>query len=154
MVWMELGKLLNVLTLRILVNFPDGAGRWRGTIMLRFPPIAADYLARIKIRKSGVLTSVDSKKPVDSLARYLADRIWQVCEFSIAHWMIVVEKRFWDERFWLFFWNFLVSRPLCHCWLSCYCNLYFVILSSMKYGHRHGTSTIRYGNSNTNRTRT
>ncbi|KAI9119508.1 hypothetical protein K1719_009384 [Acacia pycnantha] len=43
-------------------------------VMLSFPWIAVDYLARIKIRNQGV-GSVDSTKPVDSLAKYLAERL-------------------------------------------------------------------------------
>ena len=43
-------------------------------VMLSFPWIAADYLARIKIKHCGV-RDVDSTKPINSLVRYLADRI-------------------------------------------------------------------------------
>ncbi|XP_054822404.1 RNA-dependent RNA polymerase 6 [Prosopis cineraria] len=43
-------------------------------VMLSFPWIAVDYLACIKIRNRGVV-SVDSTKPVDSLAKYLAERL-------------------------------------------------------------------------------
>lgn len=50
---------------------PDGTA---DTVMLSFAWIAADYLARIKIRCRGV-ESVESSKPIDSLAKYLADRI-------------------------------------------------------------------------------
>lgn len=43
-------------------------------VMLSFPWIAVDYLARIKIRNQGV-GSVESTKPVDSLAKFLAERL-------------------------------------------------------------------------------
>lgn len=43
-------------------------------LMLSFAWIAVDYLARIKI-KSRQMGDIDSTKPVNSLARYLADRI-------------------------------------------------------------------------------
>jgi RNA-dependent RNA polymerase len=49
----------------------DGAGI---SVMLSFAWIAADYLARIKIRHSRI-GNVDSAKPVNSLAKYLADRM-------------------------------------------------------------------------------
>lgn len=49
----------------------DGAGI---SVMLSFAWIAADYLARIKIRHSRI-GNADSAKPVNSLAKYLADRI-------------------------------------------------------------------------------
>lgn len=41
---------------------------------LSFPWIAADYLVRIKVRRRGV-KKLDSCKPIDSLASYLADKI-------------------------------------------------------------------------------
>ncbi|PKI75664.1 hypothetical protein CRG98_003924 [Punica granatum] len=44
------------------------------TVMLSFAWIAADYLARIKIRAREI-QNVDLKKPVNSLAGYLADRV-------------------------------------------------------------------------------
>ncbi|XP_010531131.1 PREDICTED: RNA-dependent RNA polymerase 6-like [Tarenaya hassleriana] len=44
------------------------------TVMLSFAWIAADYLARIKIRSQGKET-FDVGKPVNSLAKYLAERI-------------------------------------------------------------------------------
>ncbi|KAJ6674018.1 RNA-dependent RNA polymerase [Salix viminalis] len=44
------------------------------SVMLSFAWIAADYLARIKIRHRGT-ANVDSAKPVNSLAKYLADRM-------------------------------------------------------------------------------
>ncbi|OMO61676.1 RNA-dependent RNA polymerase, eukaryotic-type [Corchorus capsularis] len=44
------------------------------TVMLSFAWIAADYLARIKIRSKGT-ENVDFTKPLNSLVRYLADRI-------------------------------------------------------------------------------
>ncbi|KAI4316321.1 hypothetical protein L6164_024311 [Bauhinia variegata] len=44
------------------------------TVMLSFPWIAVDYLARIKIKRRGY-GNVDSTKPVDSLAKYLAERL-------------------------------------------------------------------------------
>jgi RNA-dependent RNA polymerase len=50
---------------------PDGAGT---SVMLSFAWIAADYLARIKIRHRET-GNVDSAKPVNSLAKYLADRM-------------------------------------------------------------------------------
>lgn len=43
-------------------------------LMLSFPWIAVDYLARIKIRNRG-LGNADSTKPVDSLAKYLSERL-------------------------------------------------------------------------------
>lgn len=43
-------------------------------VMLSFPWIAADYLARLKVRRRG-MEIINSAKPIDSLARYLADRI-------------------------------------------------------------------------------
>ncbi|KFK40016.1 rna-dependent rna polymerase 6 [Arabis alpina] len=43
-------------------------------VMLSFGWIAADYLARIKIRSREV-GSIDSAKPVDSLAKYLSQRL-------------------------------------------------------------------------------
>ena len=46
----------------------------RDVVMLSFAWIAADYLARIKIR-SGGSENVDSAKPINSLKRYLIDRI-------------------------------------------------------------------------------
>ncbi|GMJ11104.1 SUPPRESSOR OF GENE SILENCING 2, RNA-dependent RNA polymerase 6, SILENCING DEFECTIVE 1 [Hibiscus trionum] len=45
-----------------------------GMVMLSFAWIAADYLARIKIRSHGT-QNVDFAKPVNSLVRYLANRI-------------------------------------------------------------------------------
>ncbi|KAL3566137.1 hypothetical protein D5086_031552 [Populus alba] len=50
---------------------PDGAGT---SVMLSFAWIAADYLARIKIRNKE-MGNVDSAKPVNSLAKFLADRM-------------------------------------------------------------------------------
>lgn len=50
---------------------PDGP---ENVVMLSFPWIAADYLARIKI-KSRRMVTFDSTKPINSLARYLLDRI-------------------------------------------------------------------------------
>ena len=50
---------------------PDGTG---DVVMLSFPWIAADYLARIKIKRREVST-IDFKKPINSLTKYLADRI-------------------------------------------------------------------------------
>lgn len=44
------------------------------TVMLSFAWIAADYLARIKIRHRGLQYS-DSTKPINSLGRYLVDKI-------------------------------------------------------------------------------
>ncbi|XVE71174.1 hypothetical protein DITRI_Ditri10aG0129600 [Diplodiscus trichospermus] len=49
----------------------DGAD---GVVMLSFAWIAVDYLARIKVRHQGT-GNVDFAKPVNSLIRYLADRI-------------------------------------------------------------------------------
>lgn len=51
---------------------PDGPGDV--VVMLSFAWIAADYLARIKIKCHGV-EHIDSTKPINSLKRYLADRI-------------------------------------------------------------------------------
>ncbi|XP_057511049.1 RNA-dependent RNA polymerase 6-like [Actinidia eriantha] len=50
---------------------PNGAGE---TMMLSFAWIATDYLARIKIRSRGI-GNLQSTKPINSLGRYLADRI-------------------------------------------------------------------------------
>ncbi|CAK7353670.1 unnamed protein product [Dovyalis caffra] len=50
---------------------PDGAGN---SVMLSFAWIAADYIARIKIRHRG-MGNVDSAKPVNSLAKYLGERM-------------------------------------------------------------------------------
>lgn len=50
---------------------PDGEGE---QVMLSFAWIAADYLARIKIKRR-VMNGVDSTKPINMLARYIADRI-------------------------------------------------------------------------------
>ncbi|TYJ32759.1 hypothetical protein E1A91_A05G057800v1 [Gossypium mustelinum] len=50
---------------------PDGD---EGVVMLSFAWIAADYLARIKVRHQGT-ENLDFAKPVNSLVRYLADRI-------------------------------------------------------------------------------
>ncbi|PRQ26751.1 putative RNA-directed RNA polymerase [Rosa chinensis] len=50
---------------------PDGPG---DVPMLSFAWIATDYLARIKIKRCGV-GMIDSRKPINSLRRYLADRI-------------------------------------------------------------------------------
>ncbi|CAN4128030.1 unnamed protein product [Withania somnifera] len=44
------------------------------TVMLSFAWIAADYLARIKIRRRG-MQHADSTKPINSLGRYLVDKI-------------------------------------------------------------------------------
>ncbi|XVE97429.1 hypothetical protein REPUB_Repub03eG0018700 [Reevesia pubescens] len=49
----------------------DGA---ESVVMLSFAWIAADYLARIKVRHRGT-ENVDFAKPVNSLVRYLTDRI-------------------------------------------------------------------------------
>ncbi|EXB88201.1 RNA-dependent RNA polymerase 6 [Morus notabilis] len=46
----------------------------KNVVMLSFAWIAADYLARIKIRCRGV-GDADSTKPINSLGKYLADRI-------------------------------------------------------------------------------
>ncbi|XP_021822322.1 RNA-dependent RNA polymerase 6 [Prunus avium] len=51
---------------------PDGPGDV--VVMLSFAWIAADYLARIKIKCRGV-EHIDSTKPINSLKRYLVDRI-------------------------------------------------------------------------------
>ncbi|KAL6980202.1 RNA-dependent RNA polymerase [Sarracenia purpurea var. burkii] len=51
---------------------PDGAGE---IVMLSFSWIAADYLARIKVRRRLEIGNLDSTKPVNSIARYLADRM-------------------------------------------------------------------------------
>jgi RNA-dependent RNA polymerase len=45
------------------------------SVMLSFPWIAADYLARIKIKSRGNYGNANSKKPIDSLAKYLVDRM-------------------------------------------------------------------------------
>ncbi|KAL2237326.1 UNVERIFIED_CONTAM: RNA-dependent RNA polymerase 6 [Sesamum indicum] len=49
----------------------DDAGK---SVMLSFAWIAADYLARIKIKRRMMENSI-STKPIDSLGRYLADKI-------------------------------------------------------------------------------
>ncbi|CAL5431446.1 unnamed protein product [Camellia sinensis] len=48
----------------------DGSGKM---VMLSFSWIAADYLARIKIRRRE-MGNLDTTKPINSLAKYLADR--------------------------------------------------------------------------------
>ncbi|KAK6912561.1 RNA-dependent RNA polymerase, eukaryotic-type [Dillenia turbinata] len=53
------------------LQVPEGG---KEMVMLSFAWIAADYLARIKIRSRGV-NFVDSHKPINSLARYVAERI-------------------------------------------------------------------------------
>ncbi|KAM1200837.1 hypothetical protein ACFX2I_017061 [Malus domestica] len=50
---------------------PDVAGN---VAMLSFAWITADYLARIKIKRRGV-EHIDSPKPINSLSKYLADRM-------------------------------------------------------------------------------
>ncbi|XP_004291459.1 PREDICTED: RNA-dependent RNA polymerase 6-like [Fragaria vesca subsp. vesca] len=50
---------------------PDGPG---DVVMLSFAWIAADYLARIKIKRREV-SNIDPKKPINILTKYLADRI-------------------------------------------------------------------------------
>ncbi|KAA8521567.1 hypothetical protein F0562_012240 [Nyssa sinensis] len=50
---------------------PDGS---RETLFLSFAWINADYLARIKIRCRG-MGNVESSKPINSLVRYLTDRM-------------------------------------------------------------------------------
>ncbi|XP_071690797.1 RNA-dependent RNA polymerase 6-like [Rutidosis leptorrhynchoides] len=50
---------------------PDSEGE---TVHLSFAWIAADYLARIKIKRRGV-GDKNSQKPIDSLGKYLADRM-------------------------------------------------------------------------------
>lgn len=50
---------------------PDGGIE---TVMLSFPWIAVDYLARIKIKHGG-MKDVQHTKPINSLVRYLADKI-------------------------------------------------------------------------------
>lgn len=52
-------------------QYPDGAG---DKVMLSFAWIAADYLARLKIRRRGA-GNINSDKPINSLVRYLADRM-------------------------------------------------------------------------------
>ncbi|KAI5673423.1 hypothetical protein M9H77_13787 [Catharanthus roseus] len=53
------------------LQVPEGVGE---TVMLSFGWIAADYLARIKIRRKGI-ENANSLKPIDSLRKYVADRI-------------------------------------------------------------------------------
>ncbi|XP_075106416.1 RNA-dependent RNA polymerase 6-like [Nicotiana tabacum] len=53
------------------LQLPDAIS---STVMLSFAWIAADYLARIKIRHRGLQYS-DSTKPINSLGRYLVDKI-------------------------------------------------------------------------------
>lgn len=57
-------------------KFPEnqGSSGLGNKVMLSFPWIAVDYLARIKIRNRG-FGNVDSTKPVDSLAKYLSERL-------------------------------------------------------------------------------
>lgn len=63
-------------SLELLVPDGDVEGN---TVMLSFGWIAADYLARIKIRKmnnsTGIKNCSNSGKPIDSLRKYVADRI-------------------------------------------------------------------------------
>lgn len=56
------------------LDLQDKSSDHGNKVMLSFPWIAVDYLAHIKIRNQGV-GSVDSTKPVDSLAKYLAERL-------------------------------------------------------------------------------
>ncbi|XP_071917710.1 RNA-dependent RNA polymerase 6-like [Coffea arabica] len=53
------------------LQLPDGVEE---TVMLSFAWIAVDYLAQIKIRCRGSW-NLDSSKPIDSLGRYLSDKI-------------------------------------------------------------------------------
>ncbi|PHU16827.1 RNA-dependent RNA polymerase 6 [Capsicum chinense] len=53
------------------LQLPDAASN---SVMLSFAWIAADYLARIKIRHRGMQHS-DSTKPINSLGRYLVNKI-------------------------------------------------------------------------------
>ncbi|XP_059275251.1 RNA-dependent RNA polymerase 6-like [Lycium ferocissimum] len=53
------------------LQMPDAVS---STVMLSFAWIAADYLARIKIRHRG-MQYFDSTKPINSLGRYLVDKI-------------------------------------------------------------------------------
>ncbi|VFQ84759.1 unnamed protein product [Cuscuta campestris] len=54
------------------LQHPDGAGE---SVMLSFPWIAADYLARIKLRRRGVTGNSDSSKPMNALSKYIVDRL-------------------------------------------------------------------------------
>ncbi|CAN0877583.1 RNA-dependent RNA polymerase 6 [Linum grandiflorum] len=56
-----------------LLEVSGGAGSANG-VMLSFPWIAADYLARIKVRSRGRGTD-DPAKPINRLRRYLAERM-------------------------------------------------------------------------------
>ncbi|KAG8375787.1 hypothetical protein BUALT_Bualt10G0136800 [Buddleja alternifolia] len=60
--WVKKSKALQMI---------DDGGK---TVMLSFAWIAADYLARIKIRRRRMENDI-SNKPIDSLGRYLADKI-------------------------------------------------------------------------------
>ncbi|CAN1828340.1 RNA-dependent RNA polymerase 6 [Linum perenne] len=44
-------------------------------VMLSFPWIAADYLARIKVKRRGLESGDDPDKPINLLRRYLAERL-------------------------------------------------------------------------------
>ncbi|CAH9086896.1 unnamed protein product [Cuscuta europaea] len=55
-----------------LQNPDGGTGE---SVMLSFPWIAADYLARIKLRCRGVVGSSDSSKPINALSKYIVDRL-------------------------------------------------------------------------------
>ncbi|KAF7817247.1 RNA-dependent RNA polymerase 6 [Senna tora] len=52
----------------------QGSNGLGNKVMLSFPWIAVDYLARIKVRNRG-FENVDSTKPVDFLAKYLSERL-------------------------------------------------------------------------------
>ncbi|XVE53622.1 hypothetical protein DITRI_Ditri03aG0017400 [Diplodiscus trichospermus] len=58
-------------TLELQKSESDG---FAGVVMLSFAWIAADYLARIKVRHREI-RNVDFAKPINSLVRYLADRM-------------------------------------------------------------------------------
>ncbi|KAL6534083.1 RNA-dependent RNA polymerase [Orobanche hederae] len=54
------------------LDLVDDAGK---SVMLSFAWIAADYLARVKIRRRRMKNAISTTKPIDSLGRYLADKI-------------------------------------------------------------------------------
>ncbi|KAJ4951773.1 hypothetical protein NE237_028605 [Protea cynaroides] len=50
-------------------------GNWSTPVMLSFAWIPADYLARIKIKRRKDNIDADTRKPINALVRYIADRI-------------------------------------------------------------------------------
>lgn len=61
---------------KMSLDLQDPDANDKETVMLSFPWIAADYLARIKIRRGGMKdASTQPNKPINSLARYLSGKI-------------------------------------------------------------------------------